>query len=787
MVTIFGQRNGEDFGDMVEEQRRSSTDVLLMVLLALLVPLFFHKILLSGEPLFGSDFLLWFYPAKQFIYDTVRDGGGLPFWNPHVLSGTPFISNIQASMFYPLGFLFYLIPADQAYGYTVMLHFVLGAAFMYTFSRSIGLDEGGAFLSAVLFTFNGYFVAHLYAGHLTLVQSYIWIPLIFFWLNKFLCTRDFRFAVLSGITLGVQILGGFPQIAFYTIVAVILFASYHAFLDLKKGERTGTLRIAGGLLVVVLIGFSLSAVQILPTYEFSQLSSRSGGVSYAFATSDSFDPVHFITFLAPNFFGNLTNKTYWKSGEIWQFWEFCAYAGIGPLLLIGFRQKEETARRFRAFFFFLLLFALFLAMGRYNPFYRFVYHLPGFGHFRIPAQILFLYIFSVSILAGAGLSRMNSAAPYPASYRVMLMVVGLFLSALFLGFFLFPEAFLGFIFQLVQPSRLSPDLFDEFYEMSRVSVLTAGGFFALSVLLIHWGHTGRLGLRPLTGSIVLMVIVDLWLFSNPMIRTKDLSLPPDKTEVVKSLVGDSELFRVVTATDFLRPNQAMRHGYQNIEGYDPLILKRYLSYINKSQDTPQYAEAVHVHYVTDLRSKLIRMLNLKYAVQVDGRILDVPGGVPRAFMVGEAVVVPTDKALNFMMGEEFDPAKMVLLAPEDEPQLLDGKTGKDFEGSCVISHYDHKTIRIETSANKPGYLVMSEVFYPGWKAEVDGKEAPVLQGNYLFRVIPLSEGAHEVQLRFISRPFRIGVTISLFSLAACLGFILWQTRCRRRSSEQGTQ
>ena len=67
---------------------------------------------------------------------------------------------------------------------------------------------------------------------------------------------------------------------------------------------------------------------------------------------------------------------------------------------------------------------------------------------------------------------------------------------------------------------------------------------------------------------------------------------------------------------------------------------------------------------------------------------------------------------------------------------------------------------------------MSEIIYPGWKATVDGEKATILPGNFLFRVIPLNEGEHEVHLFFISWPFRIGACITLLSLIGSIWFIL---------------
>jgi hypothetical protein len=645
---------------------------------------------------------------------------------------------------------------------------------MYAFVRSLSINKLGSFLAAVIFTYNGFFVAHLYAGHLTFVQNYVWIPLIFYYLYKFLNSYDFKYAVFSGLFLGIQILGGFPQIAFYTIFAVILFGAYTVGISLRQGKRSITLKLCSGLVIIVFLGFASAAVQILPTGEFTRLSTRSGGVTYEFATSDSFDPVNFMTFVIPNVFGNPANNNYWKSTESWQFWELCAYAGIGPLMLLGFLKRQDQTRHVRFFFVLLLLLSLLLSLGRYNPLYRFIYHLPGFSHFRIPAQIIYLYVFSLSILAGVGLTGLNRLESYPIPYKIMASVCFLFFVVLIAAFFFWPLDFFSYLFKITRPSGLTPDLIPRLHETVRVSIFTGAGLFALVAALIHLRRKHRLGPPTFIVSLLLVITVDLWSFSNPMVKTTNLGPSQRKLELLKSLDSDPDIYRVVTMGSLFGQNEGLLYGYQNIQGYDPLIFKRYLSYLNKSQNLPGCSEAVNISYVNRLNNSLIRMLNMKYGVRDDGQVLKLQDFMPRAFMVRNAIAVPPEKVLDFMMSDDFNPAKMVVLEPQYLRFITPDDNGKDFEGSCLITHYDNEVIRIKVSANQAGYLVLSEIYYPGWEATVDGKKVPILRGNYLFRVVPLDGGTHEVQFNFVSWPFRIGAMVSVFTLVCSLLFIVWK-------------
>src|SRR4030042_482761 len=215
----------------------------IMMLWALFL---FHDVLFTGRSLYGSDFVLQFYPWKKFVFDHLQSQGSLPFWNPYLFSGSPLIPNIQVSLFYPLGFLYYLMPPDIAYGYSTVLHFVLGSCFMYLFMRSLDVHPMGCLFSAIVFMLNGYFMAHLFAGHLSFVQNYIWIPLIFFFLNRFVERASLRDALAAGFSLGFQILGGFPQIAFYTILASSLFVLLWGVLTRREKEKVSPFKLGAG-------------------------------------------------------------------------------------------------------------------------------------------------------------------------------------------------------------------------------------------------------------------------------------------------------------------------------------------------------------------------------------------------------------------------------------------------------------------------------------------------------------------------------------------------------------
>ena len=756
-----------------------SKDLLVITGLVMIGFAFFDKILLSQHALYGGDFLLYFYPVKKFIRDQVLINGTLPFWNMYQLSGTPLIANIQASMFYPMGFLYYVLAPEKAYGYSTILHCAMGCLFMYGFMRAISVQPLGAFAGAIVFTFNGFFMGHLYAGHLSFVQNYVWIPLIFFFMVRFTRTWQLRYSVGGGFVLGVQILGGFPQIAFYTILACLAFVLFYILIVLRSRQYTTVSRAGTGLILLLLIGFAIAAVQVLPTFEFTRFSTRAGGVSYAMATYDSLHPKELLAFLIPDVFGNAVDRTYWRSEEIWHFWETCGYVGILPLLLLLVRVEGGHLHRLRIFFCLTAGFTLFLSLGKYNPIYPMIYHLPGFNSFRIPAQILFLYVFSIAVLAGIGMDRLQQGAWRFSRGGISLMVImGGILILFAMGLRFFPFQFFFELFMNFGQGPVTHANLPNLYERIGLSVEESLFLFLISFLLLILLKHRKISWRVFGLLTSAILIFDLFSFGRQFIQPYEFSSSKKREQLLAYMPDNPAQGRVITTGGVFSANDGLKEHFPSILGYDPLLLKRYVHFFQASQGYPPDDHVVNLENIRDPEAKLLKLLNVQKTFLND-EVRDMNNAIPYAHVVAASTMKPLEEILSFMKGVEFDPMETVIFEPLTMREMKPGKGFKPPVSSCSVTDYQNEKIRVRVSTNQPGYLVLSEIFYPGWQAAVDGKKVDVLSGNYLFRVVPLEEGDHEVYLKFISWPFRVGAIISLLSLAFCLGVFLHGKRSRQ--------
>lgn len=761
-----------------------SGPILISLLLAFAPIALLSKVLFSHGCLFGSDFALYFFPVKQFIRHSITTRGALPFWNPFQFSGTPFIANIQAAMFYPPGFLFYLMRADHAYVWTVILHCLLGSASMYAFVRDLNIKPAGALLAALVFMFNGYFMAHLYAGHLTLVQNYVWLPLILLFLNRFFKTGRFIWTVWAGLFLGIQILGGFPQVAFYTILAVAGFSLFRIPSAFKTSRRQGLRGILGPA-VVLGVGFLLAAVQLLPTLELTARSGRAGGVGYAFATMDSLHPKMLFSFLVPDLFGSPVDQTFYLSPRDWYFWETCAYAGILPLVLalIG-TVRFERAGPVRWFFPVLALGALFLAFGKYNPIYPLVFKLPGFHHFRIPAQILYLYVFAIAVMSGVGIHRLgNCSVSMLRLLSFSLLGVGAVLVFLLGAMLLEPYGFFSRLFTLAAQEPVGTAIVSRLPEKLTLVFSRTGAAVFCTALLLLILQKKKIAVRAVEIAALALVVVDLGSYAVAFVKPYGYAVPPEKRALVQTLKNATSSGRAMVTGHDWQLNDGTLYRFASIDGYDPLLLRSMMTYLQASQGLPPDRQVITTGFLKNHRAKLLRLLNLKYRV-ANRRLIEIPGALPRAFLVEKALYVPAPRVLETMAKEDFDPRSVVVFESKQPRFESPADGGAEFRGDCRITDYDYEHISLNAWCNRACYLVLSEIAYPGWRARVDGKRVPIRRGDYLFRVIALDKGEHRIAMDFVSQPFRIGLGISVVTLIASFAALLWGSGRRRKAIAQ---
>jgi hypothetical protein len=142
----------------------------------------------------------------------------------------------------------------------------------------------------------------------------------------------------------------------------------------------------------------------------------------------------------------------------------------------------------------------------------------------------------------------------------------------------------------------------------------------------------------------------------------------------------------------------------------------------------------------------------------DVKIYENHAALPRAFIVHEAIVSDNDEqALDVLQGEDFNLKRSVVLS---NGRSLE--TSQE-ESNATITRYDAHHIELQAKLDTSGYLVLTDTFYPGWTANVDGNPATIRRADLYFRAIALEPGEHKVTLRYRPKAAYLGIVISLVS------------------------
>ncbi|MGI5835204.1 MAG: YfhO family protein [Chloroflexota bacterium] len=375
--------------------RKFITGVAIAALLAALVALFYNAVLFQGLILGDYDAFVYFYPLREYAANSLKQGR-FPLWNPYLFLGSPFFANVQTAVLYPLNALFLVLSTPYAYTASIVAHVFLAGLGMYLFSRrTLGVASLPAVIGSVTFMFSGFFSGQV--GHINQLNVSAWLPLLLVTFDEAVRQRSLILGIAVGLIGSLQLLAGHTQEWYFSTVTLGLFALWRMLMPALPKEPGGrvkelTRRIKPifYLTIAGLVEIGLTAVQLLPTLELSRYSIRGGGMAFHEATSFSLPPTTLLYTLL---------STY--PSEI--FSEFAGYVGIAPLVLAILATVAWMARPITAFMVGLVAFGLFMALGRFNPIYPFIFDLvPGLDLFRVPARWLLVYTFGVSGLAALG-------------------------------------------------------------------------------------------------------------------------------------------------------------------------------------------------------------------------------------------------------------------------------------------------------------------------------------------------------------------------------------------------
>ncbi|MDA1163391.1 MAG: YfhO family protein [Planctomycetota bacterium] len=395
------------------EFRITWRETLAVAALATILTIVFWEPLWTGGGLIGGDTYTYFFPQKQFFAERLHDGE-FPLWNNRSGFGYPLVAESQTGAFYPPHLLIYpLLDVNEGYNAVQILHYILAFGFTWLLARELRLKPFGAIVAALIYVY-GWFPPRMCLEWAIIGGT--WLPLSLWWLERFLKTSHWRYLSGLSVTLGMQLLAGHFNLAFITLVLLVLFLGLRLsyWRDGVSGKIAAhRLKSAGLILGFVAIGLGIAAAQLVPTWELKQLSQRqsiSDGPDFD-AAYGHIPPLYLSQIIASWWFWYspdidlnqaLGQLTFMASPAATNHTEAHLYFGLIPLFVLAAalaskRHRDAVMNRFTATWVIVSVVGIVYASGLLVPMAQ---HLPGFGFFRGPARWGILAALGVGLIIG---------------------------------------------------------------------------------------------------------------------------------------------------------------------------------------------------------------------------------------------------------------------------------------------------------------------------------------------------------------------------------------------------
>jgi hypothetical protein len=726
-------------------------------------------------------------PVQGFVPDLLLtradlSAGVLPLWNPFVAGGHPLLASQVHAPLFPLTWLAFLLPFWSSLAWIAAAKLLLSAAGAFLFCRELRLRRGPSLLAAITYAFCTYYVVWLEHP-----QTNVWAMLPWMFLaTRRICTRGGLGATaLLGAASGLAWLGGHPESAAFELAAAAVYGAFELVAEHRSGA---SIRSRAWLLVAGLgLGVGMSAIVNVPLFELLHQSGKTNRGTPAYPFSAGW------AYFFPELWGN-PSKLFIGHGPL-NYTERTAYIGALPLLLalgsIGRSRPREQ-------WFFVGLVVVSLATVFDTPLWAGgVRDLPG-GMVAQLGRLLILVSFAGAVLAAYGLQRWLEGSP--ARRRRMLAIMTAAAVA---------PALVWLVRHLGLLSHLGPALGQlpavHYSETSADVVALASVWRWVLLCAIGLGGLALLrGRRSPVLAVALVVVLtggDLVALDRGYHGTvpRAEADPPVPTAVryLQAHEGDTRML----ASDTQMPaNLPERYGLRDARiAIDIPYPKRYAElwsglhgiggdqgfYLASAPDAQKLADMFAVRYVLlDQGSPVPPWLHRVFSA--DGSVVAVNrSAFPRAWVAyGWRRSGSPRAALATTLQSG---AGTLLSRPVIEGGVAAPPTGATPAPTpATLTTDGNETVTVRADAVRPGYLILDDSAYPGWKATLDGRPVPWRPANENFRAVAIPAGRHVISFRYDPGSFVLGAIVSALSALALLvlavGGAAWARRRRRAVS-----
>ncbi len=443
----------------------------------------------------------------------------------------------------------------------------------------------------------------------------------------------------------------------------------------------------------------------------------------------------------------------------------------------------------------------------------FLDYVPMYDKFRAVASILVVAEFTIPLLAMLGLREIVEH-PEALKARMKYVYAGFVLTGGFAFLFaVMPDVFFGDYVSSAEmnmlqgavgngyiPQEMFASILANLHDMRR-AVVTADAwrsFFIVAVgLLLLLAYLYRkIGSGVLVSAVLVLCLFDLWQVDKRYLNDGMFSEPLSSVNTVQKTLTDEMILRD-TDKDYRVMNLAgntfnenrTSYYHKSVGGYHAAKLRRYQEMIEE-HIAPEMVRFARTAAQTqgnlsevdgDTIFPVINMLNVKYAIMGKEGGQTLPLANPHAngngWFVREVRYVPD--ADHEILGLHQVNPKHVALVQDKFKAVLGAEAGMqpaDSTATVRLTHYDANALTYEVNSAKGGVVVFSEIYYPGWQAEVDGQPVEIACADYILRALQVAPGKHTVAFRFDPQSLHVTegiakavLVVLLLALLSCLG------------------
>ncbi len=729
---------------------------------------------LSGAVTIPWDAKAQFQPELQFLARALHEGQS-PFWTPNVFAGWPQIADPQSFIFSPLHLLlaaFSPAPSFRASDAIVFAALFFGGLGIILFFRDRGWHVGGALVAALAFAFGGAAASRI--QHIGEVVSLCYLPLALWLLARALERASWRYGVFAGI-FGGLIAAGRDQVALLALYLLAGMAiAYWVGANARGRMRASVKALAAGAVA----GAAVAAVPVLLTLLLAENSNRPG-FDFVSAGRGSLHPVHLLTLAFADLFGAADPSVpfwgppsfAWGSTDLFLAQNMGQlYLGALPLVAIvgfGLARALLWSRDIR-FFTIAAAIAILYGLGWYTPAFRVFYEfVPGVTFYRRPADAAFLIGALLAVLGGYLVHRWL-AVSVKAATRAQ-WVGGIVLAVAILA------------------AAVGAAEYADKLAVATKPILVGLAFAAAALVVLFFAR--RLQQWPLAAAVLVAAFttVDLAWNSAPnestglapavydalRVDTKNETIALIKSKLAEHAAPDRRDRVELIGITYPWPNISLIHDFDHVFGHNPLRLKDFAAATGVGDTVATPDQRTFAPLYPSYRSPFADLFGLRLiasgvpveridsslkpgdlvfvARTADAYIYENPRALPRVFLVNQWQ--RADFAELIRDGwPAVDPRHTVLLerAPPGFP-LPTGERAGDEAGTARLIKYANTDVTVAIDSPSPALLVLTDVWHPWWRADVDGAPADILKADVLFRAVAVPAGRHVV--RFTFHPF----------------------------------